>query len=183
MEQALTVDYRPWWRLTEAQKGKTIYLLSKAIEESQGEEGIEETLEEMRQGEYWLLCALEDDGTVVAAFTVLQVAYSNFTALRVVLGGSMPGQMDRWLKPLIEKLEEGAATIGAAQLEIFGRQGFAKALRQYADVAYTVMVRKVSNGRREQDQDREQTIGVRTSCAGADAERHKPTERGCADPV
>jgi hypothetical protein len=183
MEQTLAVDYRPWWRLTEAQKGKTIYLLSKAIDESQGEEGIDKTLEELRNGEYWLLCALESDGTVVAAFTVLEVKYSNFTALRVVLGGSTPGQMNRWLKPLIEKLEEGAATIGAAQLEIFGRQGFAKALKQYADVAYTVMVRKVSNGRRKQNQDRKQTIGLSTSFAGADAERHRPTERGCEDPV
>lgn len=137
-----------WWVYVEQ-------LLLDALKHSEGELNLDDVKLRLLSGESHLLVGLVDDihQMVSCAFVTDTISYPQYRAIRVVLGAG-EGMSD-WIEPLTEKLEEGCATIGAEAIEFFGRPGFTKALKDYAEPKYTVMVRRIANvrWRRRQDND------------------------------
>lgn len=114
--------------------------LENALAQSAGEMSFPSLVDRLNRGEYRLLvgCCSDD---MVAAYVVGVVHYAEFAAMRVILGGDQ--DFRKHLSRLVSTLEQECVTLGYKQVELFGRPGFARALRDYSDHQYTVMVRKV----------------------------------------
>jgi hypothetical protein len=127
-------------------------LLVSALKHSNGEMNLDDVKLNLLSGDMHLLVGVTDDihdpAMCICVSTV--VVYPQYKALRTVLAAG-PG-FHEWIGPVIEKLEQGCATIGADTLEMFGRPGFIKALKEYAEPKYTVMVRRVNHVRRRRDE-------------------------------
>jgi len=146
-------------------------LLERALSFNGGEMELDDVHRELREGGMWLLVGCTEDGPQ-AAFVCAVFDYHRQRIMRVVLAAGEP--MEDWIEPLIEKLEEGCATIGAENIEFFGRPGFTRALKAYCSEQYTVMVRKVRDvqGRQADPDQYEQPVGAR---GGPDRGRGSPS--------
>jgi hypothetical protein len=116
-------------------------LLAKALSEARGEFTMDH-LREMADTGTMLVLAIFKGQEVVAALTVERVLYPGKVTMRVALLGGEG--MDEWVKDLNQHLSTMAMAMGAKDIEIAGRRGWARALDGFGyEVGYTILNKKI----------------------------------------
>ena len=78
---------------------------------------------------YVLWVVMDEDDSIVAAFTTRLIIYPQRKALALDwVGGT---QMKEWSDDLIETMKRYANELGCSHLEGYGRKGWGRALKQY----------------------------------------------------
>lgn len=95
---------------------------------------LDDVLAFVRSGAMDLLVVLDGDGAVVAALATEIVDYPKLRSLRIVLAGGNDNRLLEWRDPMHDLIEAGARQAGCSVLEIVGRQGW---LRRLKDKGYT----------------------------------------------
>lgn len=104
-------------------------LLSPAIDVTGGRTDMGEVFRRLRAGQHILWVARDDDGPVVAAFTTRVAQYPLKRMLVVdACGGS---EMGEWLAVVVDTFRRFARDSGLDGVEMYGRAGWARALRRY----------------------------------------------------
>ena len=107
-----------------------------------GEMTLDDLLDRLLTDELRLLVGTDTPAReVLAAFVLGVEEYPRMKSVRVILASGTP--MADWLDPLIGAVEVICTTIGATSMELYGRPGWTRALRDRAHEQYTVMVRSV----------------------------------------
>lgn len=79
-----------------------------------------------RGGEAQLWLATDPKEGVIAAYVGKILQYPRKRTYFSLFMGGKPGHIDKWLKPLIEAVEEWSKTWGCEALEISGRKGWTR---------------------------------------------------------
>lgn len=119
--------------------------LSDALKHTDDEMTLFDVHQALQRGDMWLLVSTtgNESNWADAAFVVQVHEYPRCKALHVFLAGG--GHIREWIEPLVEKLEQGCATIGATRIEFCGRLGFERVLREYATTTHFVLVRRLDD--------------------------------------
>lgn len=88
-----------------------------------------DVLDGICEGSYVLWVVLDDDNSVVAAFTTRLIAYPQRKALALDwVGGE---RMSEWSDLMIDTMRNYANELGCSHLEGYGRKGWGRALKKY----------------------------------------------------
>jgi hypothetical protein len=122
--------------------GRVAPLLQKAIERGAGELELGDVYQRLQDRHMQLLVAVEGP-TILAAFVTEVVQYPRKRALRVVLAGGTGAK--KWKGALRAMLHTGARAVGAKSLEVLGRPGWVRFLRDLPTVKlkYHVLVEDI----------------------------------------
>ena len=88
-----------------------------------------DVLDGICEGSYVLWVVLDDNDSVVAAFTTRLIAYPQRKALALDwVGGE---RMSEWSDLMIDTMRNYANELGCSHLEGYGRKGWGRALKKY----------------------------------------------------
>ena len=101
-------------------------LLREPISMSRGCYEPEDVLAMCMASDAQLWLAVDSVHGVIAAYVGKVLQYPRKRTYFSLFMGGKPGQIDKWLKPLIEAVEEWSKTWGCEALEISGRKGWTR---------------------------------------------------------
>ena len=90
----------------------------------------------LREGTFLLWIITDDSNAVVTAMTLAFQKYPRDTSLRIVTCGG--DRMKEWLNEFLEKMETFAKDRGCSYIDIDGRSGWSKVLKDYTVEYYTL---------------------------------------------
>ena len=90
----------------------------------------------LREGTFLLWIITDDNNAIVTAMTLMFQKYPRDTSLRIVTCGGE--KMKEWLNEFLEKIEVFAKERGCSYIDIDGRSGWSKVLKDYKVEYYTL---------------------------------------------
>ena len=90
----------------------------------------------LREGTFLLWIITDDNNAIVTAMTLMFQKYPRDTSLRIVTCGGE--KMKEWLNEFLEKIEVFAKDRGCSYIDIDGRSGWSKVLKDYKVEYYTL---------------------------------------------
>lgn len=118
----LPADVRAMWMTV-------VPLLAPAIAVANGRTTMRSTYARLMNGHYLLWVAHEDDMVVRAAFLSRETQYPDKRVLTIEAAGG--SEMDGWLAESVRVFRAHSREAGLSGVEMFGRQGWARALRKH----------------------------------------------------
>ena len=117
-------------------------MIGAAIEKSNGEYDLDDIADLIRDGYMYMLVATKEH-KIMAVFLTEVIQYPRKTAIRLSLGAGEG--MDEWAKPLYETMVAGAQNIGAELIEVQGRPGWGRFLKQFGcEDKYHIVTKEVA---------------------------------------
>ena len=90
----------------------------------------------LREGTFLLWIITDENNAIVTAMTLMFQKYPRDTSLRIVTCGGE--KMKEWLNEFLEKIEVFAKDRGCSYIDIDGRSGWSKVLKDYKVEYYTL---------------------------------------------
>ena len=104
-------------------------VLKKSVATAQGKSETIDVLAGILTGIYVLWVVMDDDDSIVAAFTTRLLIYPQRKALVLdFVGGT---RMNEWNDQLIDTMRKYANELGCSHLEGYGRKAWGRALKKY----------------------------------------------------
>ena len=104
-------------------------VLKKSVATAQGKSETIDVLAGILTDIYVLWVVMDDDDSIVAAFTTRLLVYPQRKALALdFVGGT---RMNEWNDQLIDTMRKYANELGCSHLEGYGRKGWGRALKKY----------------------------------------------------
>jgi hypothetical protein len=104
-------------------------VLKKSVETAQGKSETIDVLAGILTDIYVLWVVMDDDDSIVAAFTTRLLVYPQRKALALdFVGGT---RMNEWNDQLIDTMRKYANELGCSHLEGYGRKAWGRALKKY----------------------------------------------------
>jgi len=94
----------------------------------------------LKEGTLLLWIITDENGEIVTAMTLAIQKYPRVTSLRIVTCGGE--RMKEWLDDFLEKVEDFAKECGCSYIDIDGRSGWSKILKDY-HVDYITLRKKL----------------------------------------
>ncbi len=104
-------------------------VLKKSVATAQGKSETIDVLAGILTGIYVLWVVMDDDDSIVAAFTTRLLVYPQRKALALdFVGGT---RMNEWNDQLIDTMRKYANELGCSHLEGYGRKAWGRSLKKY----------------------------------------------------
>jgi hypothetical protein len=117
--------------------------IKKAIEHSNGEFNATSIYEKVSQGmmEAWVVS--DEDYNIMAVLVTEFITYPLRSMVRVVLCGG--DSLEKWVDIFLNKLDEYALNLGANGIEVVGRKGWERVLKNKGyEYTYTALSKEVA---------------------------------------
>lgn len=124
-------------------------VLEKSVATANGKAEVIDVLDGVFDGTYVLWVVLDDDNSIVAAFTTRLIVYPQRKALALDwVGGT---RMREWSDALIETMTRYAQELGCQHLEGYGRKAWGRFLNKYGfQQEYIAYRMELENGQQGQ---------------------------------
>jgi hypothetical protein len=117
--------------------------IKKAIEHSNGEFDAISIYEQVSQGLMSAWIVSDEEYNIMAVLITELVTYPLRSMVRIVLCGGE--KLDKWLDTFLNKMDEYARNLGASGIEVVGRKGWERMLKNYGyEYTYTALFKEVA---------------------------------------